>query len=58
MSEDAISGKDIREFRLYLKQCTDRQVEGVFEREKAAGRETYMELARAEAEHRGITIWG
>ena len=47
---------DMREFRLYLKNCTDRQVQGVYERELSAGRLDYVELAIAEAERRGIEL--
>jgi hypothetical protein len=47
---------DMREFRGYLKQCSDRQVQGVYDKEREAGRDDYAELAVAEAERRGITI--
>lgn len=50
----ALTATDIREFRGYLKGCTDRQVLGVLDRETAAGRDAYAELARAEAEKRGL----
>ena len=53
---DSITAQDMREFRGYLKQCTDRQVCGVYEKESEAGREAYAELARAEAEARGIFL--
>lgn len=43
-------------FRGYLRNCTDAQVRGVYEKEKAAGREEEMELAQAEADRRGISI--
>jgi hypothetical protein len=52
----SITAKDMREFNAYLKQCTDRQVRGVYEKERSAGREEYAELARAEAERRGIDL--
>ena len=54
----SITAKDIREFRDYLKACTDRQVQGVYEKERDAGCEEYVELARAEAERRGIELAG
>jgi hypothetical protein len=51
-----MDAKDMREFRLYLKQCTSSQVRGVFDKERRAGREDYAELARAEAEVRGLIL--
>jgi hypothetical protein len=50
------NANDIREFRAYLRQCTDDQVRGVWEKETAAGRYDYAELAAAEAESRGIEV--
>lgn len=47
-----LTAKDISEFNLYLKQCSDKQVQGVYEKERDAGREEYAELAKAEAERR------
>lgn len=43
-----------REFREYLRNCTNRQVQGVYDKEKAANRHQEMELAIQEAERRGI----
>jgi hypothetical protein len=54
---DSITAQDMREFRAYLRICTDRQVQGVYEKERDAGREAYAELARAEAERRGIELY-
>ena len=51
-----LSAQDIGEFNSYLRQCTDTQVEGVFQKENAAGREAYAELARLEARRRGISL--
>lgn len=51
-----MTAQDRAEFKLYLKQCTDRQVQGVYDKEKEAGREDYAELARDEAERRGIDL--
>jgi hypothetical protein len=51
-----MNAKDMREFNDYLRQCTDAQVRGVHEKEKQAAREDYAELARKEAEHRGIDL--
>jgi hypothetical protein len=45
---------DIIEFRGFLRNASDRQVQGIYEKEKHAGRDVYAELAAAEAEHRGI----
>lgn len=45
---------DRREFREYLTNCSDRQVLGVLEKERAAGRNDYATLARNEAERRGL----
>lgn len=52
----AITAKDIREFAAYLKNCTDAQVQGVYDKESAAGRDEYAELAVMEALLRGITL--
>lgn len=38
-SNFTISAQDIREFSGYLRQCTDAQVRGVYQKEKAAGRD-------------------
>ena len=51
-----MTSKDRIEFRLYLRQCTDRQVQGVYDKEKEAGRNEYAELAKDEAAQRGITL--
>lgn len=49
-----ITADDIREFCGYLRGCTDAQVRGVYEKEKAAGRDEYVALAEMEAERRGL----
>lgn len=46
--------KDRKEFKEYLRNCTDRQVYGVLEKEKSAGRQDYAELAQNELERRGL----
>ena len=51
-----LSAKDIREFRGFLRNATDRQVQGIYDKEKRAGRDDYAELAVAEAERRGIEL--
>lgn len=49
-----MTAQDIREFNAYLKNCTDSQVIGVLEKERAAGRDNYAALAEAEAARRGL----
>jgi len=49
-----ITADDIREFSSYLRQCTDAQVRGVYDKEKKAGRDEYVALAEVEAERRGL----
>lgn len=51
-----ISAQDIQEFRGYLKNCTNNQVQGCYDREKHAGRGAFVELCKAEAENRGIEL--
>lgn len=48
------SKRDRDEFRAYLHACTDSQVLGVWDKEKAAGRRMYAGLAEAEARRRGL----
>ena len=50
------SAQDIREFRAFLRQATDRQIQGIYDKEARAGRDDYAELAIAEAERRGIDL--
>jgi hypothetical protein len=49
-----MSKKDREEFRAYLRGCTDRQVYGVLEKERAAGRRAYANLAREELARRNL----
>lgn len=53
-----MNADDIRDFNTYLKQCTNAQVRGVFEHESTRGGDgdKYAELARTEAERRGIAL--
>lgn len=51
-----MTAQDMREFRDYLKQCSDAQVQGVYNKEAIAGRDDYAELAVAEAERRGLEL--
>lgn len=46
--------KDREEFKGYLRNCTDRQVFGVLEKEQEAQRDDYAELAQTELERRGL----
>lgn len=56
--------RDRDQFVSYLQACTDSQVRGVYEKEKAAGRRGYMDLAKDEAMRRKIdlgpalALWG
>jgi hypothetical protein len=50
-----MTNQDRHEFEGYLRQCTDRQVYGVLEKERAAGRRAYANLARAELARRNLS---
>lgn len=50
-AEDALDN-----FTGYLKNCTDSQIQGVYNKEKKAGRRSEIRLTKAEAERRGITL--
>ena len=49
-----MNARDLKEFQGYLDNCTDRQVHGVYLKEKQAGREAYAELAYLELIRRGL----
>lgn len=51
-----MTNRDKMEFRLYLRDCTDAQVQGVYEKEKRANRDDYAELAKDEGYLRNIHI--
>lgn len=51
-----ITAQEMREFAGYLRNVTDAQVQGVFDKEHGAGREEYAELARMEALRRGFIL--
>jgi hypothetical protein len=51
-----VNAQDIREFTLYLRGCTNAQVQGVYEKERDAGRDDYAELVIIEADRRGIVL--
>lgn len=53
-ADEGLSKKDRAEFIGYLRVCSDRQVEGVLEKETNAGRTGYSELASAEMQRRGL----
>ncbi|MEX3983919.1 hypothetical protein AB4Y45_33580 [Paraburkholderia sp. EG287A] len=51
----AVTAQDKREFKAYLEGCTDNQVRGVLEKEKAAHRTAYVTLAKAEMAARNLS---
>jgi len=51
-----ISARDIREFRGFLRNATDRQLKGIYDKEMRAGRHAYAELVVDEADRRGIGL--
>lgn len=57
---NGLSAEDIQDFAQYLRQCTDAQVIGVFDKETNRSTEgdgpAYAQLARAEAENRGLAV--
>jgi hypothetical protein len=46
------SERDKREFEAYLRACTDAQVQGVLEKERAANRKYFVRLAKLELDYR------
>lgn len=50
-----MTDQEREEFILYLQACTDSQVQGVYDKEFAAGRSAYVQLERDEARRRGLT---
>ena len=56
IEEPTMTRTERQSFIAYLRQCTDRQVEGVYRKEKDAGREEYADLAESEARARNITL--
>lgn len=48
--------KERSDFLSYLHNCTDAQVQGVWEKEHRGGRRTEQRLAEAEAKRRGFSI--
>lgn len=47
-----MTNQDKAEFVAYLKGCTDRQVQGVYDKETAANRRDYAQLAKNEMQNR------
>lgn len=47
---------DKADFNGYLRNCTDSQVRGVYEKERAANRRGFAQLAEEEAQRRGIEV--
>lgn len=56
VKERPMTAQDRKEFKSYLRSCTDKQVQGVYDKERAAGRSTYAEMAQDEAERREIQL--
>lgn len=52
----ALTKRERDDFAGYLQNCTDRQVQGVYDKEKGAGRRAFANLAVAEASRRGIHL--
>lgn len=50
------TAQDLREFRGFLRNASDRQVQGIYDKEKSAGRDEYADLAIEEADRRGIHL--
>lgn len=51
-----IGKADRADFAAYLRTCSDAQVQGVFDKERQASRLVYANLARDEAQRRGIQL--
>jgi hypothetical protein len=49
-----MTANDTQEFNSYLANCTNQQVEGVYQKEKSAGRRDYAELAAKEGRKRNM----
>lgn len=49
---DKITAKEVEDFCAYLRNCTDAQVQGVYDKEDKAGRRVYANLAMNELLHR------
>lgn len=49
-----MTNQDREEFKGYCQGCTDSQLRNVYNKEKAARRRGYADIARAELERRGL----
>lgn len=50
--------REREEFRDYCRSVTDRQLVAVYEKERAANRRVYAQIAKDEAERRQISVTG
>lgn len=50
------TSEDLEEFMDYLKTLSNSQVQGCYDKERAANRHHYAVLCRAEAERRGMEL--
>jgi hypothetical protein len=51
-----ISAKDRREFAAFCAAATDAQLQGIYDKESAARRPLYAEIAQSEARGRGFEL--
>jgi hypothetical protein len=51
-----LTAEEIAAFNDYLYYCTDAQVQGVYDKESAAGRQAYVALVEAEALRRQMLL--
>lgn len=60
MSEQVLTAQNIRSFSAFLDNASDKQLQGIYDRERAAGRAAYVELVKNEARSRGVDLrtWG
>lgn len=56
ISSGSVSARDIWEFAAFVRGVSDRQLHGVYEKEKRAGRDEYVEVTRDEAVRRGVDL--
>ncbi len=57
-ASSGVSARDIWEFSGFLRNASDRQLQGIFDKEKRAGRDEYVEATRDEAGRRGVDLEG
>lgn len=51
-----MTSKNRDDWKAYLRQCTDAQVRGCYEKERAANRRAFAQLCMDEAARRGIVL--